>query len=169
MNSSNLKVETKSAQQTREPMLATRRQCALRLLARARADDFALCREVEAACHAAAATPHEYVDHVRRAAFNLRENPRVGVEVVHAADAALVEGTLLGRIQHESAARVARFEQMLQEKYDALNDRQFQAIVRCRRCGSQEVSWEEKQTRSADEAATLFCVCTQCKHRWVVR
>lgn len=150
-------------------MLAARRLRALRLLARARDDDFALCREVEAACHAGAATSDEYDDRVRRAAFNLRHNPRVGVEVVHAPDAALTEGTLLARIEVERAARHARFEQMLQEKYDALNDRQFQAIVRCRRCGSHEVSWEEKQTRSADEAATLFCVCTTCKHRWVVK
>ena len=58
---------------------------------------------------------------------------------------------------------------VVQEKYDSLNDRQFQAIVRCRRCGSQEVSWEEKQTRSADEGATVFCVCTTCKNRWVMR
>jgi DNA-directed RNA polymerase subunit M/transcription elongation factor TFIIS len=58
---------------------------------------------------------------------------------------------------------------MLQEKYDALNDRKFQAIVRCRRCGSEEVTWDEKQTRSADEGATVFCACQTCKNRWVMR
>ena len=58
---------------------------------------------------------------------------------------------------------------MLQEKYDELNDANYAAIVRCRRCGSAEVTWEEKQTRSADEAATVFCVCTTCKNRWVMR
>ena len=150
-------------------MLAARRVQALRLLHAARPADPLLCREVEAECHAVSAWPHEYLDHVRRAAFNLKENASVGVEVVRAPDSALTEGTLLGRIEAETRARNARFEQMLQEKYDALNDRQFQAIVRCRRCGSTEVSWSEKQTRSADEAATVFCVCTQCKNRWVMR
>ena len=58
---------------------------------------------------------------------------------------------------------------MLQEKYDALNDKTFESIVRCRRCGSGEVTWEEKQTRSADEGATVFCACTVCKNRWVLR
>ena len=150
-------------------MLATRRVQALRLLHAARENDPLLCREVEAECHALAAWPDEYLDYVRRAAFNLKENSSVGLEVVRAPDAALTEGTLLGRIETETRARNERFEQMLQEKYDALNDRQFQAIVRCRRCGSTEVSWSEKQTRSADEAATVFCVCTQCKNRWVMR
>lgn len=58
---------------------------------------------------------------------------------------------------------------MLQEKYEALDDRTFEAIVRCGKCKSPEVAWEDKQTRSADETATLYCVCTKCKHRWVLR
>lgn len=150
-------------------MLATARQRALSLLSDARPSDLALCREVEAACHAASTTSLEYGGHVRRAALNLKQNLRVGIEVVHSSDKKLAEGTIVGRIETERRARADRFEQMLQEKYDALNDRQFQVIVRCRRCGSHEVSWEEKQTRSADEGATVFCVCTTCKMRWVMR
>jgi DNA-directed RNA polymerase subunit M/transcription elongation factor TFIIS len=150
-------------------MLATHRQRALRLLHAARPGDFALCREVEAGCHAAASTATDYGDRVRRAAFNLRENPRAAADVVHTSDAALAEGTLRGRILAERATREARFERMLQEKYDALGDGAFNAIVRCRRCGSTDVSWDEKQTRSADEAASLFCVCATCRNRWVVR
>ena len=149
-------------------MIATRRQQALRLL-HANRDDFSLCREVEALCHAASTTAHDYGDHVRRAAFNLRANASVGVDVVHLHDDALTDGTLVGRIREEAQLRAERFQQMLQEKYDALNDRTFQAMVRCRRCGSQEVSLEEKQTRSADEGATVFCVCATCKNRWVLR
>jgi transcription elongation factor S-II len=150
-------------------MLPARRQGALRLLSTARATDIPLCREVEAACHAASLTADEYYDHVRRAAFNLHENGRIGIEVVYLPDSELTEGTLLGRIETESRARTERFENMLKEKYDALNDRTFQAIVRCRRCGSHEVGWSEKQTRSADESATVFCTCTVCKNRWTMR
>ena len=50
---------------------------------------------------------------------------------------------------------------MLQEKYEALDDRAYDAIVRCRRCGSSDVAWEEKQTRSADEAMTLYVMCAR--------
>ena len=149
-------------------MLPARRLEALALLHASR-PDVRLVRDVEALCHAASATAHEYGDHVRRAAFNLHANPNVGREVALAHDDRLVEGTLVGRIRTEAAARKDRFEQMLQEKYDALHDPSLRAIVRCRRCGSEEVSWEEKQTRSADEAATVFCVCAKCKNRWVLR
>ena len=151
-------------------MLPSRRLQSLRFLATSvRPGDVALCREVEAACHALARTADDYDDHIRRAGFNLHENPSVGIEVVHAADASLTEGTLLGRIQAESDARQLRFQQMLQEKYDALDDRKFQAIVRCRRCGGSDVNFMDKQTRSADEAATVFCVCATCKLRWTMR
>jgi DNA-directed RNA polymerase subunit M/transcription elongation factor TFIIS len=100
---------------------------------------------------------------------NLEANEKVGLDVVYLSDATLAKGTIVGRIEEERRARHSRFERMLEEKYEALNDQKFQAIVRCRRCGSEDVSWEEKQTRSADEGASVFCVCTTCKNRWVVR
>jgi DNA-directed RNA polymerase subunit M/transcription elongation factor TFIIS len=150
-------------------MLPARRGDALRLLRAARPADFALCRDVEAACHAAARTAGEYGDAVRRAAFNLHANPAVGAEVVHAPDEALTHGTLVGRIRAEAAARAARFERMLADKYEEINDARYEALVRCRRCGSAEVTWDEKQTRSADEGATVFCACATCKHRWTMR
>jgi DNA-directed RNA polymerase subunit M/transcription elongation factor TFIIS len=132
-------------------------------------DDLLLCREVEAHCHAVSSTVDEYNDHVIRCAFNLKENKEIGINVVYESDSVLSLGTIVGRIYSERQARTLRFERMLQEKYEALDDEKFQAIVRCRRCGSEDVSWEEKQTRSADEGATVFCVCTTCKNRWVMR
>lgn len=151
-------------------MMPCERQRALSLLYRVRATpDLLVCREIESLCHSVSAGRQEYKDHIRHAAYNLRQNPRLGLEVVCAADGELAKGTVKGRIEAESQARQKRFEEMLQEKYDALNDKTFTAIVRCRRCGSEEVSWEEKQTRSADEGASLFCVCNTCKNRWVTR
>ena len=149
-------------------MLPSARLRAIRLLAASRPDDPLLCRETEARCHAAASCTSDYEDEVLRCAVNLRQNPALR-EVVGVDDDRLAEGTLVGRVAAERKAREDRFERMMQEKYEALDDEQFQAIVRCRRCGSKEVSWEEKQTRSADEGATVFCVCTACKNRWVVR
>jgi len=36
----------------------------------------------------------------------------------------------------------------------------------CPKCGNSEAVWWLQQTRSADEAPTLFLRCTKCKHSW---
>ncbi len=36
----------------------------------------------------------------------------------------------------------------------------------CPKCGHTEAIWWLQQTRSIDEAPTLFLRCTQCKHSW---
>ena len=38
--------------------------------------------------------------------------------------------------------------------------------VRCKKCGSNDVTHEFLQTRSADEGTTIFCTCMKCKKRW---
>ena len=124
---------------------------------------------MESVCHAEATSRYEYLERIRHCAFNLTQNPALGLDVVNAGDDVLTHNTLVGRIHTERRNRQERFHAMLQDKYDALNDRTFTAIVRCRRCGSEEVTWEEKQTRSADEGATIFCSCSTCKNRWVMR
>lgn len=150
-------------------MLPTHRQKALRLLSRSRPDDFQLVRNVESFCHAKSNDASEYFDRVRHTAFNLMNNTHVGLAVVNMSDDLLAEDTLMGRIQKETELRHQRFQSMLQDKYDAINDQNFTAIVRCRRCGSEDVTWEEKQTRSADEGATIFVSCVTCRNRWVMR
>lgn len=145
------------------------RQRGYRVLLRARPDDPLLCRDLEAACRSLAQSTEGYIDHIRRVAFNLTSNPKVGLEVVRAHDNDLTCDTLVGRIRDEARVRALKFEHMLQEKYEAIDDHEFKAIVRCRRCGGTDVVWDEKQTRSADEGASVFCTCTTCKNRWVLR
>ena len=36
----------------------------------------------------------------------------------------------------------------------------------CPKCGNKEAVWWIQQTRSTDEAPTLFLRCTKCKHSW---
>ena len=36
----------------------------------------------------------------------------------------------------------------------------------CPKCGNREAGWWIQQTRSADEAPTLFLRCTKCRHSW---
>jgi DNA-directed RNA polymerase subunit M len=38
--------------------------------------------------------------------------------------------------------------------------------VVCPKCSNKEAVWWIQQTRSIDEAPTLFLRCTQCKHSW---
>ena len=38
------------------------------------------------------------------------------------------------------------------------------AFIQCKRCKSYSVDTEQKQTRSADEPMTIFCVCRKCKN-----
>lgn len=37
------------------------------------------------------------------------------------------------------------------------------AFIQCKKCGSNAVDTEQKQTRSADEPMTIFCQCRKCK------
>lgn len=36
----------------------------------------------------------------------------------------------------------------------------------CPKCGHKEAYWWIQQTRSGDEAPTLFLRCSKCKHSW---
>lgn len=38
--------------------------------------------------------------------------------------------------------------------------------VNCSSCGNKEAVWWIQQTRSIDEAPTLFLRCTKCAHSW---
>jgi DNA-directed RNA polymerase subunit M/transcription elongation factor TFIIS len=44
-------------------------------------------------------------------------------------------------------------------------------LMVCRKCGSSDVSFESRQTRSADEAATIFCYCKSklCRFKWTMK
>ena len=154
---------------TIEPMEPVARQCALNVLLKYRSDIY-ICRDIEAIIHSISETPQQYQDLLSRSCYNMYANKVINdpTLIVRDSDCNLAKGTNLERITNEALARKERFQNMLQEKYEALNDTTYEAIIKCRKCGSAEVSWEEKQVRSADEAATLFCVCTKCKNRWVI-
>jgi DNA-directed RNA polymerase subunit M/transcription elongation factor TFIIS len=131
---------------------------------------FHVYRNAEALCHSLSADEFEYQDRVLRTAFNMSHMTQpLSSEIPLLSDVQLGKGTLIQKIEQERNARLVRFQKMLDDKYEEMNDGNFHAIVRCRRCGSEDVTWEEKQTRSADEGATLFCSCTVCKNRWVLR
>lgn len=145
------------------------RQRGWRALAAVLPDDFDTVRAIESQVHAKALDKSQYHDSLRRVCEHLRLNPTLGVQACVLTDEQVAEGTVVQEIETQRLKRVHLFKQMLQEKFEALNDREFTAIVKCRRCGNADVTFDEKQTRSADEAATIFCHCGRCGLRWVIR
>ena len=132
--------------------------------------NFEFSRELESIIHSKSETVCDYNNNVLRCAWNLHHNPQIdSLDMAFQPDKNLIENTILERIAKETKLRDERFEKMLQEKYDSINEKKYSTLIKCRRCGSEEVSYDEKQTKSADEAATIFCSCSTCKNRWIMR
>jgi transcription elongation factor S-II len=144
------------------------RRKSLQLLTKCR--NFNFCRELESIIHSKSETVNDYNNNILRCAWNLHHNDQLNsLDIIFQPDKNLIKNTILERIDKETKARSERFEKMLQEKYDSINDKQYSTLIKCRRCGSEEISYDEKQTKSADEAATIFCSCSTCKQRWIMR
>jgi len=54
---------------------------------------------------------------------------------------------------------------ILDEKTDISEERPF---LKCRKCKGTAIDVEQKQTRSADEPMTVFCMCRACGTRFVL-
>ena len=63
-------------------------------------------------------------------------------------------------VQHQR--RLDEYHQLMKE---AVDEKQI-PIMSCHKCGHTDVGWDVKQTRSADEGSTVFCVCQKCQARW---
>ena len=128
-------------------------------------------REMEAAVHSVSHNEQVYVDELKRCALNISINARNGhPDQLAASNATCIEGSLLQKIYKTEEVRRRMFETMLQEKYESIDDvKDCDSSLKCRRCNSVDVTWEQKQTRSADEAMTVFCVCSTCHNRWTIR
>ena len=149
-------------------MLPSERQKRYKILFDIR-QDCELIREIEAISHAASQNSMDYDDHIHKAASNLRIRPDMGLEMMTVSDDILIRGTVAGTLDEQRRIAESRFEKMLEDKYESMNDEEFATIVHCKKCGSGDVRWEDKQTRSADEGASVFCTCNKCHNRWVVR
>lgn len=112
----------------------------------------------------------EYVTRMRAIMYNLSQHEQLREEdmerLASMDDAEMRKNSVLERIEIEQRQRRERFEKMLQERYDDV--KQEESLLSCRKCGSDNISWQQKQTRSADEAMTVFCTCKSCKHRWTM-
>lgn len=59
--------------------------------------------------------------------------------------------------------QLMEFNELVKKKF---GDQESKTVF-CKKCGTEsDVEWNTKQTRSADEGSTIFCVCKKCKSRW---
>lgn len=112
-----------------------------------------------------------YHAHLRRLAFNLACNAelaRVAPDaLVHMTDDALAAGTIVQRVKDEEQQQMDYFSELLREKYEnVVKAQKSESLLKCRRCGSSEITYNQKQVRGADEASSVFCTCLGCKKRW---
>ena len=61
----------------------------------------------------------------------------------------------------ESAARINATNQFHENPVQVQ-----EGVFECPRCGANETLYFEKQSRSADEAATVYCRCKKCGKSW---
>lgn len=135
-------------------------------------NDWKRSREIEMAAHAISRTTAMYVDKMHQIIHNVNLNPELvqeGANVAVMSDKRMAANTIIENIEKERAEKQKLFEEFLQEKYDMVNRDSYRTTLRCRRCGSPDVRWEQKQTRGADEAMTVFCTCAKCQNRWTMR
>lgn len=84
------------------------------------------------------------------------------LELIFAPDIALRSAmTELGQTEAIHAQR-----SVIQQSLHAAQSGASAGALRCTKCGSDCVSVQQKQTRSADEGMTIFCSCDGCGVQW---
>ena len=75
--------------------------------------------------------------------------------------AEMTEGTVLEKVMMQK-------EQMRQKYYEIVQQTTVSKgnLLTCRKCKKSDIMFEQKQTRGADEAMTIFCTCVSCNFRW---
>ena len=113
-----------------------------------------------------------YVTHIRMIATNLYNNAPFLVnrftpsKVVQLDTSVLILGTEKEAWQKSYVAQKKKEAAMLDTSDPLQADEGGEALIKCSRCKSSNVSWEQKQTRGADESMTVFFECKNCFKRW---
>ncbi|KAA0196300.1 Transcription elongation factor S-II, partial [Fasciolopsis buskii] len=118
-------------------------------------------------------TDSKYKQRVRTRVMNLRDsnNPNLRINVLMGH----VNPTKLASMTSEEMASKEMKE--LREKYtkETIEDHQMAVtggtetdLLRCGKCKQTKCTYNQVQTRSADEPMTTFVFCNNCGHRWKV-
>lgn len=108
-----------------------------------------------------------YLTNIERLIQELQKEPGLDARTFitrpeHAAEASSAYAAW--RDQYLEGLRLAK--QVLQERSAADAAATF---ITCSRCKSNAVDTEQKQTRSADEPMTIFCMCRKCGKRFTLQ
>ena len=88
---------------------------------------------------------------VKRCLYHLRHNEDFPMEDL--------EALVIGDGDKEKDPPVESSEENEEEDHS-------EGLLQCFRCKSTRVESYQRQTRSADEAMTMFCMCLECHHKW---
>jgi len=118
-----------------------------------------------------------YKNKVKQIIFNLHSNGKLltqkyGPNVLTVLDDYLLSEETL------AATKRLDYEQKMQACSSILANRDifsddtdsFKALMKCRLCKGDQITWIPKQTRSSDEGNTIFCTCNnpKCGAKWKI-
>ncbi|CAN7941797.1 unnamed protein product, partial [Ixodes pacificus] len=116
-------------------------------------------------------TNMKYKNRVRSRVSNLKDskNPNLRLNVLHGA----IDPDRIARMTADEMAS-DEMKQMRQKfTKEAINDHQMAVtggtktdLLKCGKCRKSNCTYNQVQTRSADEPMTTFCYCNECGHRW---
>ena len=114
-----------------------------------------------------------YSDSATRLLYNLLLNPSLPrshpfSSLPFLSDSEMASGTPAEKMRLAEAAREKHIHNLISslDEGKQAEEEEAGALMRCQRCQSTSISWEAKQTRSADEGMSIFCACNNCKQRW---
>ena len=113
-------------------------------------------------------TGHAFADKLQQLVFHLQTNPKIPeLEDDPAVFFSSLDINLeqyVGVQETEQREDQDRYQELVDTTFDPLN--KGPATITCKNCADGEVEWSIKQTRSADEGSTVYCLCLSCSARW---
>lgn len=118
-----------------------------------------------------------YMAHMRKLTYNLASNGKTLLErytpdqLAQLDDAILSKGSAIEKWTEAYRARKREEDDLLRSNESVIEEderaqQQVEGIMVCTRCKSTDITWDQKQTRGADESMTVFFQCRNCGKRW---
>ncbi|XP_065571400.1 transcription elongation factor S-II-like isoform X1 [Artemia franciscana] len=129
-----------------------------------------VAEQIEDAIHADfKSTNEKYKNKIRSRIMNLKSNNMLRLNVLTGA----VSASKLSKMTPEEMASVEM--KALRDKFvkEGIEDSQLAVVegtktdlLKCGKCHKRNCTYNQLQTRSADEPMTTFVLCNECGHRW---
>ena len=110
---------------------------------------------------------HIYIDRLRSVFSNLKENPSLLEKIKNKE----IQAHMIGFMNHQEM-KPEKWKALIDDKKERDKNKYSPKIIgntdqfTCRKCKSNNCSYYQLQTRSADEPMTTFVTCISCGSRW---